>query len=298
MINIKPFKGIDFPIPEIGVNYAQGAIESYEGYIDEVSSIEGFSRVELIDSYGGNPIYGFIMGDTSKKPVIYIDGCIHKSHEWRTSYWIMHFMQVLSKPSLYPEMTKKIIELKEKYSFYIIPVLAPDTFKSSIEGVYSYGNDNGVDIAQNFDYRWSNTSNPKGSAPFSEPETQNIRDIILNLKPVLYINCHSLGGNERYVTRKPVNLRHEILYTDINETINISTPGSRFVGVASHNAVSSAYNWASEKESTQGRDIISNVFEVGDMQSALEQSKIGVTGLLMHILHADNYLTYNSLRYC
>lgn len=244
MINVKPFRGVEFPIPEIGVNYAQGAIESYEGYIDEVSSIEGFSKSELIESYGGNPIYSFFMGDTSKKPVIYIDGCIHKSHEWRTSYWIMHFMQVLSNPSLYPEVARKIIELKEKYSFCFLPVVAPDTFKSSIEGVYSYGNDNRVDIAQNFDYRWSNTSNPKGSAPFSEPETQNIRDIILNLKPVLYINCHSLGGNTRYAIRKPVNLAYDVLYLDLVDTLNISTPGVRTVNISSNNAVSSAYNWA------------------------------------------------------
>lgn len=295
MFKVGHFKGIEFSVPDVVQNMAYGAVESYNSYLEEVLEVEGFDQHRLLDSYGGRPVYGFSIGDIKHKPMIFIDGCIHKSHEWRSSYWIMHFMEVLNNPSLYPEVAKEITRLKTKYSFYIIPVVAPDCFEASTKGVYSYGNDNGVDIAHNFDYNYSSDINNRGEFPFSEPESQNIRDIILQHKPVMYINCHTWGSGNRHVVRIPVNSSHEIFYSDWNETMNLSSPIQQYRELGSHNTNPSAYNWASGQVSSQGRKILSNVLEIGDLISALTQSQLGVTAFVTHIIQADNYLTNNSL---
>lgn len=295
MFKVGHFKGIEFPLPDGVTNVAQGAVESYNSYLEEVLAVEGFETHRLLDSYGGHPIYGFSLGNVERKPMIFIDGCIHNSHEWRSSYWVMHFMEVLNNPSLYPEVAKEIIKLKMKYSFYIIPVVAPDCFEASTQGKYSFGNDRGVNIPHNFDYNYSSDTPNRGEFPFSETESQNIRDIILQHKPVMYINCHTWGGGNRHVVRKPINPSHEIFYRDWNDSMNLSSPISQYRAIGGHNPDPSSYNWASEQVSSQGRKILSNVLEIGDRIDSLTQSQLGVTGFVTHLIQADNYLTNNRL---
>ena len=289
------FQGKEFPIPEIGNNFAEGAVESYDSFLSELLPVEGFKQHKLKDSFGGRAIYGFSMGDLDNKPTFIVDGSIHKSHEWRTSFWIMHFMEVLNNPMLYPEMASEIQKLKSRYSFYFIPVVAPDTFQSSTQGVYSYGNDNGIDIAQNFDYTWPTTREPKGAFPFSEPEAQNIRDVILEYKPILYINCHTHGGHDGFMMRRPVEEGYMILYKDFFESYKISTKDTPDTMFSPMNGNASAYGWASQLNSSHGVKILSNVFEVGDLQSSLWQSRMGVTGLLLRFMYGDNFATKNTL---
>lgn len=292
MIHIPRYVGKEFIVPEPFSNYA---VESFEDYMSQLLAVEGYVRHDLLDSFGGNPIYGFSIGDITK-PMILIDGCIHKSHEWRTSYWIMHFMEAVAKPHLhYPTMMKKINELKSKYCFYFIPVVAPDTFVKSAQGIYSLGNDNGVDPALNFDYNFEGTSGGKGAFPFSEPESQNIKNIIEAYKPVFYINCHGFGGNYGTTLREPINMKYSLLYHEANKSMKLSARMENRAGIGPFNLDSSAYNWAAGKASRRGDEIISNVFEVGVYESAKVQSTIGVTGLLLHCIHADNYLTKQSL---
>ncbi|MEW5924943.1 MAG: M14 family zinc carboxypeptidase [Candidatus Zixiibacteriota bacterium] len=66
----------------------------------------------------------------------------------------------------------------------------------------------GVDLNRNFGYEWGyddEGSSPypsdptyRGSAPFSEPETQNVRDFIISHNFVMTINYHSYGNYALY----------------------------------------------------------------------------------------------------
>ena len=142
MILIPSFEGIDFSKKE------------YMDFIFELKSIKGFRFEELRESAGGYPVYGFLMGDTEEKPVIYVDGGIHNTHEWTSSYWILNFMMSLSDPLTYFAGASEIINyLKAKYSFYILPVASPDSYVNKWRGA----NANGVNITENFDYNWEDT---------------------------------------------------------------------------------------------------------------------------------------------
>lgn len=57
-------------------------------------------------------------------------------------------------------------------------------------------NENGVDLNRNYDahfkqYEDKELQTNSGSEPFSEPETQVVRDILKDYKPDLYLSIHS-----------------------------------------------------------------------------------------------------------
>ena len=289
MIKIPKFKGKDFFIGEDRYDH-----ETYDEYIAQVQSIQGYTEHRLQDSYGGLPIYGFSIGDTSK-PMIIIDGAIHNAHEWRSSYWIMHLMEIIANPALSPEYGQLLTKLITRYQFYFVPVVSPDGFKT--RGNSFNGND--VDISQNFDYKWEQTPVAyKGSAPFSEPESQNIRDLILGNKPLAYINNHGWGWDSYhdFMIRRNVNSKYNLLSDKMHKSALISSVNpldtdSRFNPLLD---VSTAYSWAGLQEGAMGK-VISNVLEVGGLRSAVEQSAIGVTGLLTILVHIDNYVTNGNI---
>lgn len=85
----------------------------------------------------------------------------------------------------------------ENVKILIVPQINPD-------GIY-WGqrlNSNSVDINRNFDYDWQQATklgsqtfpNGGGLFPFSEPETQSIKDLINYEYPSLIISYHSSGG--------------------------------------------------------------------------------------------------------
>ena len=285
MIKIPKFEGKDFFIDVDRYDH-----ETYDEYITQVKAIQGYTEHRLKDSYNGLPIYGFSIGDTSK-PMIIIDGAIHNAHEWRSAYWIMHLMEIIANPALSPSHSQLLTKLITRYQFYFVPVVSPDSFKST--GVSFNGNN--VDVTQNFDYKWDQTpATYKGSAPFSEPESQNVRDLILNNKPLAYINNHGWGWDtyHDFMIRKNVNSKYTFLGDKIHKSALISSVNtldtdSRFDPLLD---VSTAYSWAGLQDGARGK-VISNVFEVGGLRSAVEQSAIGVTGLLTILVYIDNYVT-------
>lgn len=289
MIKIPKFKGKDF---FIGVDRYDH--ETYDEYIDQVKAIQGYTEHRLQDSYNGLPIYGFSIGDTSK-PMIIIDGAIHNAHEWRSAYWIMHLMEIIANPSLSPEHSQLLTKLITRYQFYFVPVVSPDGFKST--GISFNGNN--VDITQNFDYKWGQTPvTYKGSAPFSEPESQNIRDLILENKPLAYINNHGWGWDSYhdFMIRRNINSKYQLLSDKIHKSALISSvnPMDTDSGFEHPLNLSASYSWAGLQDGAMGK-VISHVFEVGGVRPAVEQSAIGVTGLLTMLKYIDNYVTNGNI---
>ncbi|NOY76991.1 MAG: hypothetical protein GXO76_03875 [Calditrichaeota bacterium] len=78
------------------------------------------------------------------------------------------------------------------------------------DGVFSPAVD-GVDLNQNYDFNWANSGDAdsrswyyKGPRPFSEPETQAIRDVALKKHFVLMIDYHAYGQSVMFPWTKEI----------------------------------------------------------------------------------------------
>ncbi len=90
-------------------------------------------------------------------------------------------------------------DVPSNVSLYIIPTANPDSVNGGVEMVNGRINGNGVDINRNWDCNWASTAewrntaiNP-GTAVFSEPETQALRDFFLDIQPEAVIFWEARG---------------------------------------------------------------------------------------------------------
>lgn len=115
-----------------------------------------------------------------------------------------------------------------------VPILNPWGFNQNPK---TYGNVNGVNINRNVTFKWADgtdawTHKPaqpdsewewKGTAPFSEQETKNIRDWVTeNQDAIMWIDCHTDSRDSRYDVYA--------LYrgtTDANNEYDVFTLGTR-----------------------------------------------------------------------
>ena len=85
--------------------------------------------------------------------------------------------------------------LRNHVEFVVVPVVNPTGYDAS-----TYKNANGVNLNRNYDYKWvkvADTTSEQygGEAPFDQPETQAVRNLILNESNVsLVIDSHSMGS--------------------------------------------------------------------------------------------------------
>lgn len=107
----------------------------------------------------------------------------------------------------YPQLSY----IRHKVRLVILPIQNPWGLSQSPR---KRQNSNGVDINRNFDYNWSSYATGvvgdhdyKGTAPFSEKETQYIRDVLSQYSnAVAYLDLHNLGTpDSNYVLYTPRN---------------------------------------------------------------------------------------------
>lgn len=141
------------------------------------------------------------------EPNIYIIGC-HHAREWISVEIPLLFAQYLSQNYSNNELIKQTINNSQ---IYIIPIQNPDGLEFSIH-TYRLWRKNrkyngdltwGIDTNRNYGYMWGyddEGSSPdtgsevyRGSTPFSEPETQAVRDFLLNHPPAGLLSYHSYG---------------------------------------------------------------------------------------------------------
>lgn len=266
----------------------------YDDLMSEIQAISGYETHRLKDSFGGRPIYGFSLGDTRTKPVMYIQAQIHGAHEWRTTHWVKRFMEILANPTGLAQSTI-LNDLKARYSFYFIPCVNPDGYANT-----TYRNANEVAIDRNFDWEWETTDSTrhqKGEFPFSETESQNIRDVVLDLKPVSLVCCHTWGDDHGLKVRHPQNKSNDLLLFDFFKSTALTTEstGNQGVGFIYPNSNASAYSWAGELVGRTGRKIVTTVLESGSRENAYNQSLYGINGLYMFCIYVDKYLRKNQL---
>lgn len=282
LIKIQGFEGVE------GIEKTD-----YETLLEEIKAIDGFTTHELLESRQGRKIYGFSYGDTNKN-TLYIQGQIHGSHEWRTTHWVKKFMEILSDPQGLPQ-SHIINDLKARYSFYFIPCVNPDGYMNS-----TYVNAEGVAIDKNFDYNWDGfnpSPHEKGSAPFSEPEAKNIKNVVESIKPVSFVCCHTWGGADGMKIRRSSNPSYEVITVDQFHSSSLTSGVGDREGTRLESSISqpTAYNWAGTQTSQQGRKIIASVLETGSQETGYEQSRLGLNGLLTKCIYVDNYLTNQTL---
>ena len=135
-----------------------------------------------------NPILAFRVKKT-EKPLVIAQYAIH-AREYVTTYLALKQISEYEKNA-------------EIGTVWFIPLLNPDGVQICQCGNENYkANGRGVDLNVNFDARWGTgknnvktkgDSNYIGSAPFSEPETQALRDFTLDVLPDFAISYHSKG---------------------------------------------------------------------------------------------------------
>lgn len=168
---------------------------------------------------------------------IFLNGA-HHSLEWITSSLLLSFAfdyaECLKTETDF--MGKNIVDLYEKATFYVIPMLNCDGVDFVINGIdkknekyhfvknilggksvkkYWQANANGVDLNHNYDAMFEegkikekeygilgpNYTRYSGEKPFSEPETRAVRDLFIKEKFDLSVAFHSQG---------------EVIYWDFN----------------------------------------------------------------------------------
>lgn len=171
----------------------------------------GVGSVEIGRSVQDRPIEYYRLGTGEKAIVLY--GGIHGGYEWNT---------VLLARELIDYFSATPTEIPDDVSLYVIPVLNPDGLARIFgkSDVYDLDFDSfepaatdtrpgrfnarGVDLNRNWDARrqptsqWQNRTVDAGSAPFSEPETQVLRDFVRDIGPKLVISYHSAANGIYY----------------------------------------------------------------------------------------------------
>ena len=137
-------------------------------------------------SVEGRGVYAYYFGAGSKKIIFY--AAMHGS-EANTKYTLTYWMD---------ELEKNIDNIPSDKTVIVVPVLNPDGIANE-----SRFNSNGVDINRNFSSStWTSGTyflsqyypNGGGVAPFCEPETRAIRDLITRENPYLTLSYHSAAG--------------------------------------------------------------------------------------------------------
>lgn len=251
---------------------------------------------ELGLSSNGDMVYGLSVGDLSK-PMIFVDGTMHGSHEWRCTHWVKEFIERIKTPVM--DANKPIIEeLKSKFCFMAVPCL--NTYGYLFD---SYNNANNVNLNRNFLEGWESypdqpgTSQAKGSAPFSEPESQIIKYIYDTYRVIGHVNCHTWGGNqgaifETSATSRPVRM----LLREMSKVVQFVIPECDLVFRTTNSTTIPWVNeWGCTQDSKTGRNTVSTIFEVGSEETEYDQAEFGMTGLFVFSYYLSEWYTKSKI---
>jgi hypothetical protein len=158
---------------------------------------------EIGQSIEGRTIHGIrISGPGEDKPAVLLNGCQH-AREWIS---VMVTTCIADRLVGGYDVDPTIQSLVDDLEFVIVPIVNPDGYEYSweVERFWRKNrrDDHGVDLNRNWGVAWGgpgssddpNSGNYRGEAPFSEPETAAMRDLVLvNEALVSHIDFHSYG---------------------------------------------------------------------------------------------------------
>jgi hypothetical protein len=149
------------------------------------------------DASGGYGIYSLNMGDP-EKPGIFIYSCTH-GNEWENAWGTFNFVRYLAEHE-----DQDIIDL-DNYCLKVIPILNPHGYDNQTRQ-----NANLVDLNRNGDHYWDKFTGEdpknykpgaydwKGTAPFSEPESQTLRKAAASGNFIAFLDVHGNPSGTGY----------------------------------------------------------------------------------------------------
>jgi murein tripeptide amidase MpaA len=189
-------------------------IDQISAKVDELVALRPdlAQRFDVGQSLQGRTIFGIHItsGVGSNKPAIFLHGLQH-AREWVTGMIAMYISDRLVRTY---DSNPEVQALLDHFDFYIVPVMNADGY------AYTWTPNNrlwrknrrpnsdgsfGVDLNRNWGYQWGpnldggssgtpNNETYRGTAAFSEPETQVMRDFILaHPRIVFHVDIHSYG---------------------------------------------------------------------------------------------------------
>lgn len=169
---------------------------STEAFDLEGGTIIGHSAVCKI------PIVSYQLGEGEKSLVLV--GGVHGGYEWNTILLAYEFLDYLRlRPDLIPDsLNITIIPNANPDGLYAVTRQVGRFHVEDIDDDTVVGRFNGryVDLNRNWDCEWTPNAiwrdNPVsgGTAPFSEPENQSLRDFFLEVEPAAVLFYHSSAG--------------------------------------------------------------------------------------------------------
>ncbi|XP_058464959.1 carboxypeptidase B1-like [Malaya genurostris] len=176
-------------------------------YIDELATKfpASVSVNQIGTSYEGRPLKTItINGNRNNSSVIFMDAGIH-AREWIAPATALYVINQLV------EHAHENTDILSNLTWVILPVVNPDGYEYSHEMERFWrktrkpaGKCVGTDANRNFDFHWGEigasssacSDTYRGDAPFSEPESQAIRNALTKLKGQckFYLSLHSYGN--------------------------------------------------------------------------------------------------------
>jgi len=163
----------------------------------------------------GRPIYMVKISDNvsndEDEPELFINGLIHAREPGALLFNLYYMRYLCANYGTDPLVT----ELVDEREFFFVPLINPDGYEYNRltdpngGGMWrknrkNNGGSYGVDLNRNWGYQWGyddEGSSPygsdetyRGTAPFSEPETESMRQFINSRNFVASLNYHSYGG--------------------------------------------------------------------------------------------------------
>lgn len=261
-------------LPQIESNGYDGVHLTYEGYRSNFFHVTGWQEHDLgatdWDYEGDSHVYGYSLGDLNTKHVLLFIAGTH-GNEHGTCYGLPYFMQGMITPP--PACRALVDKLKAMFAWFVIPVLNPWGFE-----FHERVNVNSVNLNRNYDYKWAeyveNPSDPrdaKGSAPFSEKETQMVKNVVETYKPIVALDMHShgrglLGMHINTPAGVPEASEYEILLDTVSKSMVFQGTNKQFLNrqYAPEYTQPSTASWASAQTDKRGKRIISCTPEIGD----------------------------------
>ncbi len=191
------------------------SVEQLHGWYDELveENPDITEKIHLGESWEGRDIWAIKISDDVEEeqdePSIFINGNLH-SREWSSNQVSAYYVWRLVNDY---GSNETITWLVNNRQIYVAPMVNPDGYiydgngdLSQAEGWRKNRNDStptdsvGVDLNRNWDIDWENADDDptsytyRGETPFSEYETQHLKDFILSKDIDSYQDIHSHFG--------------------------------------------------------------------------------------------------------
>ena len=160
----------------------------YDKFVDNKYVTKKYVGKDQSNQYN---VYAYDFKPQNYTKTLFITSCIH-GNEYSAFYALSRFMDlVVNEWNKYSQLAY----IRKNVRVVIVPIVNPWGFANR-----ERENVNNVDLNRNFDYHWSNGSgtrstgkNYKGSKPFSERESRNMKALVESLGDITaHVDCHNI----------------------------------------------------------------------------------------------------------